>query len=73
MTESKSRKIRHAIAWFIRATFCIVMAAVCIFMLIVIVAEFIRNPRVMLVTIVSVVLSAVVALGGALLLNWLER
>lgn len=33
----------------------------------------IRNPRVMLVTIVSVVLSAVVALGGALLLNWLER
>lgn len=33
----------------------------------------IRNPRVMLVTIVSVVLSAFVALGGALLLNWLER
>lgn len=33
----------------------------------------ISNHRVMLVTIVSVVLSAVVALGGALLLNWLER
>ncbi|WP_338217121.1 hypothetical protein [Lacticaseibacillus salsurivasis] len=73
MSEDRSRRIRHAIAKAIRGAFYTIMAIVGIFVLIVLVAEAIRDPWKMLATVGTVVLAGVVLLGGAWLVDWLER